>query len=53
MVIEAAEVSLLGNRNENQDRVKAVQAEHATLLIAADGMGGHAHGARVAAGRAC
>jgi len=48
MVIEAAEVSLLGNRHENQDRVKAVRADRATLLIAVDGMGGHANGARAA-----
>jgi serine/threonine protein phosphatase PrpC len=48
MVIEAAEVSLLGNRHENQDRVRAVRADLATLLIAVDGMGGHANGARAA-----
>ncbi len=48
MVIEAAEISLLGNRHENQDRVKAVRADGATLLIAVDGMGGHANGARAA-----
>jgi serine/threonine protein phosphatase PrpC len=48
MVIEAAEISLLGNRHENQDRVKAVRANRASLLIAVDGMGGHANGARAA-----
>lgn len=48
MRAEYADISLLGGREENQDRVSAVVAEHAALLIAVDGMGGHAHGARAA-----
>lgn len=48
MANQSAEVSLLGNREENQDRVKVVEADGATLLIAIDGMGGHANGARAA-----
>ncbi len=48
MLGEVAEISLLGNRRENQDRVKAVVADRAVLLIAIDGMGGHANGARAA-----
>lgn len=48
MTKHSAAISLLGNRDENQDRVKVVEADGATLLIAIDGMGGHAHGARAA-----
>lgn len=48
MLGEVAEISLLGNRQENQDRVKAAVADDAVLLIAIDGMGGHANGARAA-----
>ncbi|MGH8134248.1 MAG: PP2C family protein-serine/threonine phosphatase [Steroidobacteraceae bacterium] len=46
--VEYADITLLGAREENQDRVSAAVAEHAALLVAADGMGGHAHGARAA-----
>ncbi len=46
--VEYADISLLGGREENQDRVSAAVAEHAALLLAVDGMGGHAHGARAA-----
>jgi serine/threonine protein phosphatase PrpC len=46
--VEYAEISLLGGREENQDRVAAVVAEHAALLLVVDGMGGHADGARAA-----
>ncbi len=48
MRIEFADISLLGRRDDNQDRAAVVVAEHATLVIAVDGMGGHAHGARAA-----
>ena len=48
MLSEVAEISFLGNRQENQDRVKVVEAGATTLLIAIDGMGGHADGARAA-----
>ncbi len=48
MRVESAEVSLLGGREENQDRVSTAIAEHAALLIVVDGMGGHADGARAA-----
>jgi PPM family protein phosphatase len=46
--VEYADISLLGGREENQDRVSAAVAEHAALLVVVDGMGGHADGARAA-----
>ncbi len=46
--VEYADISLLGAREENQDRVVAAVAEHAVLLVVVDGMGGHADGARAA-----
>jgi serine/threonine protein phosphatase PrpC len=46
--IEVADVSLIGGRQENQDRVAVVGDGPAVLLVAVDGMGGHADGARAA-----
>jgi serine/threonine protein phosphatase PrpC len=46
--VEYADITLLGAREENQDRVVAAVAEHAALLLVVDGMGGHADGARAA-----
>ena len=48
MRVEYAELSLQGARDSNQDRVLAAVAERAALLIACDGMGGHAEGERAA-----
>lgn len=48
MQVELAELSLIGDREENQDRVAIARGEHACLLIAVDGMGGHSDGARAA-----
>ena len=48
MQIENAELSLVGHREDNQDRVGVAFGEHAALVIALDGMGGHANGAKAA-----
>lgn len=48
MRVEYAELSLIGGRDSNQDRVSVAVAEEAALLIACDGMGGHADGERAA-----
>src|ERR1700734_2555192 len=46
--IETADVSLIGHREENQDRSGVAAAEQAVLLVVIDGMDGHADGARAA-----
>jgi serine/threonine protein phosphatase PrpC len=46
--IEYAELSLIGGREENQDRVLVVADDGAALVIVIDGMGGHADGAKAA-----
>jgi PPM family protein phosphatase len=46
--IEHADLSLLGNREENQDRVAIAIGDGAAFLVVVDGMGGHADGARAA-----
>ena len=48
MNVDSAQISLLGDRKENQDRVTVVADETTVLLAAVDGMGGHADGARAA-----
>lgn len=48
MTIDAAALSLLGDRKENQDRVATLGNDEALLLVAVDGMGGHSQGAKAA-----
>lgn len=48
MRVEYAELSLVGGREDNQDRCAAAVSEHAALLVVIDGMGGHADGALAA-----
>lgn len=48
MRVEYSELSLIGGRDENQDRCTVVVSDEAALLIVVDGMGGHADGARAA-----
>ncbi len=49
MQVECAELSLIGDREENQDRVAVAKGPNAVLLAVVDGMGGHADGAKAAA----
>jgi serine/threonine protein phosphatase PrpC len=46
--VEHAELSLIGAREENQDRIAVTVDADAALIAAFDGMGGHADGARAA-----
>ena len=48
MTWQFASARNIGDRNEQQDRVSVLHSEHAHLLVLADGMGGHAHGATAA-----
>ena len=48
MQIEYADLSLVGHREDNQDRVGVAAGEHAALVISIDGMGGHSNGAKAA-----
>jgi len=42
---ESAEISLVGTREENQDRVSVLVGQNSCLMVVMDGMGGHADGA--------
>lgn len=48
MRFETAEITLLGDREENQDRAAIRSEDGGVLLVVADGMGGHAGGALAA-----
>ena len=45
---ESAQLSLIGGREENQDRVRIEKGQESVLLIVIDGMGGHSDGAKAA-----
>lgn len=44
MDLESAQVSLIGHRQDNQDRAELLFGDESQLAIVADGMGGHARG---------
>ncbi len=44
MHIEAAKISLVGDRDENQDRVGLLRRGSTVMAVVMDGMGGHAQG---------
>jgi serine/threonine protein phosphatase PrpC len=46
--VEQAQISLIGARETNQDRVSVEVAPHAVLAVVCDGMGGHSDGERAA-----
>jgi PPM family protein phosphatase len=46
--VEHAQITLVGAREENQDRVAVVVQPDSAMIGAFDGMGGHAEGARAA-----
>lgn len=48
MRIEHADLSLIGDREDNQDRVTVMTSDKAALLVVIDGMGGHSDGSRAA-----
>lgn len=48
MRIEHADLSLVGDREDNQDRVSIAVGDKTALLIVIDGMGGHSDGSRAA-----
>lgn len=48
MRIEHADLSLVGDREDNQDRVTVIASDKAALLVVIDGMGGHSDGSRAA-----
>ena len=45
MKIEYTKVSVLGDRQDNQDRAAVIVSENAAIMLVFDGMGGHADGA--------
>ncbi len=48
MRYETAEISLIGDRDQNQDRVAILCRDDCAFLVVVDGMGGHSEGGRAA-----
>lgn len=48
MPVETASLSLIGHRDENQDRVGVAVVDSTAFAVVIDGMGGHNEGARAA-----
>lgn len=46
MRFETAKLTLVGNRQENQDKVEIIAHEDCALIVVVDGMGGHSGGAK-------
>lgn len=46
MRFESAKLTLVGHRQENQDKVEIISHEHCALIVVVDGMGGHSGGAK-------
>ncbi|HEY0634439.1 MAG TPA: protein phosphatase 2C domain-containing protein [Gammaproteobacteria bacterium] len=44
MQYQIGQANRLGNRHNNQDRFRAIEAEHGVMLVLGDGMGGQASG---------
>lgn len=44
MFFESAQISLVGDRRDNQDRAEILVSDESVLIVVADGMGGHPHG---------
>lgn len=48
MRYETAEISLIGDREQNQDRIAVAKSGNSAFLVVVDGMGGHSEGDRAA-----
>lgn len=44
MYFDTAQISLVGDRRDNEDRSEILVTDNSVMAVVADGMGGHAHG---------